>query len=368
MNKHEHFMKLALTLAEKGRGSTSPNPMVGAVLVKGGRVIAAAYHRRVGGLHAEALALRKAGKNAKGATLYVNLEPCSHIGRTLPCVDAILKSGVKKVYCSIKDPNRLNNGRGIKILRKNGIRVSVGLLAGQASKMNEIFIKYITKRVPFVTLKTAESLDGKIATRKHNSKWITSEASRDYGHRLRSEVDAILVGVNTVIKDNPLLTSRRNRSPVKVVLDPYLRVPESARIFSKRSPGLNILAVLMTGLNKKSTAQKAGRLSKKGVLVLACRNKAGRIDLRGLLRELAELEISHLLVEGGGDTAAGFIESRLVDRVLFFIAPRIIGGRDAITSIEGLGVDKVNKAVNLEQVKVESVGGDILVMADIAQT
>ncbi|MBU3911208.1 MAG: bifunctional diaminohydroxyphosphoribosylaminopyrimidine deaminase/5-amino-6-(5-phosphoribosylamino)uracil reductase RibD [Candidatus Omnitrophica bacterium] len=365
MNKHELFMKLALELAEKGCGAANPNPMVGAVLVKNGKIIGGAYHKRVGGLHAEALALKKAGKNAKGAELYINLEPCSHVGRTPPCTDAIIKSGIKKVYCAMKDPNRLNNGRGIKILTKNGIDVSIGLLNGWAKELNEVFIKYITKGMPFVTLKTAESLDGKIATKKYDSKWITSELSRDYVHRLRSEADAILVGVNTIIKDNPLLTSRRNRSPIKVVLDPYLNVPETANIFSKKSPSLNIIAVLKDVLNKKAVIEKIRRLSKKGIMVIGCCNKAGRIDLAKLLKELAELEIAHLLVEGGGDTAAGFIEAGLVDRVLFFIAPKIIGGRDAVTSIEGLGVDKVKKAVKLRRVKVEAVGEDILVKADV---
>ncbi|MBU1888273.1 MAG: bifunctional diaminohydroxyphosphoribosylaminopyrimidine deaminase/5-amino-6-(5-phosphoribosylamino)uracil reductase RibD [Candidatus Omnitrophica bacterium] len=368
MNKHELFMKLALELAEKGCGAANPNPMVGAVLVKNNKIIGGAYHKRVGGLHAEALALRKAGKKAKGAELYINLEPCSNVGRTPPCTDAIIKSGIKKVYCAMKDPNRLNNGRGIKILTKNGIDVSIGLLNGWAKELNEVFIKYITKGMPFVTLKTAESLDGKIATKKYDSKWITSELSRDYVHRLRSEADAILVGVNTIIKDNPLLTSRRARSPIKVVLDPYLRVPDTANIFSKKSPSLNIIAVLKDTLNKKASIEKIRRLSKKGIMVIGCYNKAGRIDLVKLLKELAELEIAHLLVEGGGDTAAGFIEAGLVDRVLFFIAPKIIGGRDAVTSIEGLGVDKVKKAVKLRRVKVEAVGEDILVKADIAQT
>ena len=365
MNKHENFMKLALELAEKGRGATNPNPMVGAVLVKNGKIIGGAYHKRVGGLHAEALALKKAGKKAKGAAIYVNLEPCSHVGRTPPCADAIIKSGVKKVYCAIKDPNRLNNGRGIKTLRNHGVSVSVGLLSGWAKELNEVFIKYITKGMPFVTLKSAQSLDGKIATRKHDSKWITSEPSRNYGHRLRSEVDAVLVGVNTIIKDNPILTSRRNRSPIKVVLDPYLRIPERANIFSKKSPSLAIVAILRDTLNKKRALEKVKRLTKKGVLVIGCRNKAGRIDLIRFLNELAELEIAHLLVEGGGDTAAGFIEAGLVDRALFFIAPKIIGGRNALTSIEGLGAGKVRKAIKLRRVKVVSLGEDILVKADV---
>ena len=365
MNKHEYFMKKALELAEKGRGRVSPNPMVGAVVVKNSRIISSAYHRRVGGLHAEALALKIAGKKARGAALYVNLEPCAHVGRTPACTDAIVKSRVKKVFCSMKDPNPVNNGHGIDLLRKNKINVSVGLLREEAHELNKVFIKYTTKNMPFVTLKIAESLDGKIATRSKDSKWITSEESRSFAHKLRSEIDAILVGVNTVIKDDPILTSRRLRTPIKVILDPYLNVPERANIFSKKSPALNIMAILKKSLDKKPTIQKIRRLNKKGVLVISCPGKYARIDLEWLLRELAELEIAHLLVEGGGDTLAGFLENGLADRILFFIAPKIIGGKDAITSVEGKGVDKVNKSVKLEDIKVERIGEDVLIRANI---
>jgi len=359
--RHEFFMKRALELAEKGSGSASPNPMVGAVVVKKGRIISSAYHRRPGALHAEALALKKAGNRARGADLYVNLEPCAHIGRTPACTDAIINSKIKNVFCSMIDPNPLNNRRGIKVLQRNNIKVCVGLLQEDARRLNEVFIKYVTRRMPFVTLKMAESLDGKIATRNMDSMWITSEASRDYAHGLRSEVDAILVGVNTILKDNPLLTSRRRRSPIKVVLDPDLRISEQARIFSKRSPALSIIAVLKKSLQKKSVIEKFKRLSKRGVLIISCPGKNERIDLRQFLKELSELEITHLLVEGGGDTAAGFIEAGLVDRVLFFIAPRIIGGRDAITSVEGQGVDMVKKSVRLKDVKIKTIEQDIVI-------
>lgn len=361
MNRHEFFMKKTLELAEKGRGATSPNPMVGAVVVKNGRILSTGYHRRVGSLHAEAIALRKAGRKARGATLYVNLEPCAHVGRTPPCTDTIIKSRVRNVFCSMKDPNPLTNSRGIKILKKNNIRVSTGLLKEEAERLNEVFIKYTTEKMPFVTLKMAESLDGKIATRKRDSKWISSEVSRGRVHKLRSEVDAILVGVNTILKDDPLLTSRSRRSPIKVVLDPYLKIPERARIFSKKSPALSIVAVLKQSLQKKSVVEKLKRLSKKGILIISCPGKRGRIDLRHLLRELAELEIAHLLVEGGGNTAASFIEQGLVDKILFFIAPKIIGGRDAVTSVEGRGVDRVRRSVRLKDFRVDASGNDILV-------
>ena len=363
--KHEFFMRQVLELAGEGRGTSNPNPMVAAIVVKNEKIISSAYHKRPGSLHAEAIALRKAGTRAKGATLYVNLEPCRHVGRTPPCTDAIIKSRIRKVYCAMEDPNPLNNGRGIDILKKNKINVSMGLLQDEALKLNEVFVKYITKKMPFVTLKMAESLDGKIATRRRDSKWITSDVSRNYGHRLRSQVDAILVGVNTILKDDPLLTSRKARSPIKVVLDPDLKVSEHAKIFSKRSPSLSIVVILKNSLSKKSCIEKIRRLNKKGVLVLTCSGKNGRIDLKALLGELAELEIAHLLIEGGGDTAAGFIEKGLVDRVFFFIAPKIIGGKDAITSVEGRGVDKVKNALELRNIKVEKVGEDILIKGDV---
>jgi len=364
MNKHEFYMKKVLELAEKGKDTTSPNPMVGALVVKNGKIIASAYHRRPGGLHAEAIALKRAGSKAKGAELYVNLEPCAHVGRTPPCVKVIIKSGIKKVYFSMIDPNPLNNGRGKRELETSGIKVSTGFLEKEARELNKVFIKYATKKMPFVTVKAAQSLDGKIATRIMDSKWITTDASRDYSHRLRSEMDAVLVGVNTIIRDNPILTSRRNKSPIKIVLDSNLRLPENANIFSKKSPALNIVAILRKSLNDRHIPKKVDKFNKKGILVIACPGKNNRIDLAWLLKELAELEISRLLVEGGGDTISGFLEQGLADRVLFFIAPKIIGGRGAVTSVEGRGADKVSEAIRLKDVKVEMIGEDILIGGD----
>ncbi len=361
MKRHEFFMRKVLELAEKGKETTSPNPMVGALVAKNGKIIASAYHRRPGGLHAEAIALKRAGQNAKGATLYVNLEPCAHLGRTPPCSRAIIKSGIREVYCSIIDPNPLNNGKGKKGLEKNGIKVNVGLLDKEARKLNEVFIKYVTKKMPFVTIKVAESLDGKIATRTMDSKWITTEGSRDYSHKLRSEMDAVLVGVNTIMRDNPILTSRKNKSPIKIVLDSKLRVLENANIFSKKSPALNIVAVLRKSLKDPHILKKVERFNKRGILIIACPGKNNRIDLEWLLKELAELEISRLLVEGGGDTIAGFLEQGFVDKALFFIAPKIIGGRNAVTSVEGKGIAKASHAIKLKNVEVEMIGEDILI-------
>ena len=365
MNKHEFFMRKVMELAEKGRGTTSPNPMVGALIVKNNKIIASAYHARPGGLHAEAIALRKAGQKAKGATLYINLEPCAHLGRTPPCAKAIIKSGIKQVYCSMIDPNPLNNGKGKKELEKNSVNVKVGILNKEAIKLNEVFIKYMTRKMPFVTIKVAESLDGKIATKTMDSKWITREASRDYSHRLRSEMDAVLVGVNTITRDDPILTSRKNKSPIKIVLDSKLSVSESAKIFSKKSPSLNIVAILKKSLNEPGILKKVERFNKKGILIIACPCRNDRIDLEWLLKELAELEISRLLVEGGGDTISGFLEQGLADRVLFLIAPKIIGGRGAVTSVEGKGIEKISQAIELKDVRVEMIGTDILVSGNL---
>jgi len=365
MNRHEFFIRKTLDLAEKGRYNVSPNPMVGAVLVKGKKVISSAYHKRVGGLHAEAMAIKKAGKRARGADLYVNLEPCVHKGRTPACVDAIVQSGIKRVFCAMKDPNPLNNGLGVKKLRKKNISVKVGIFEKEALALNHVFVKYITKNMPFVILKMAESLDGKIATKTGDSKWITSDMSRRYVHRLRSEVDAILIGVNTIEKDNPLLTSRGQKNPIKVILDPDFKVQLRSRIFTKKSPALSIVVIGKNKLSRKDVLEKIKGFSRKGILVISCIRKKGLFDLSTLLKELADLEISRLLIEGGGKTAAGFLEQGLVDRVMFFISPLIIGGKDAVTSVEGSGIDRIKQALRLKNIGIKQIGQDILINGDL---
>ncbi len=365
MEREEIFMKEALRLAERGRGQTSPNPMVGAVLVRGNRIVGRGFHAKAGGAHAEVFAIREAGRKARGATIYVNLEPCNHFGRTPPCTDTIIKSRIKRVVCAMIDPNPRNNGRGIRKLRANGIKVKVGVLEKESRNLNKPFIKFITKKMPFVTVKVAESIDGKIATNTGDSKWITGVKARDFVHRLRRESDAILVGVNTIIKDNPLLTSRPHREfPIKVILDPELKTPPNAKIFSKKSPALVIIVAFDRYLRTKSGQAKARGLNKSGVLVIGEKEKGGRFYLRSILRRLAGLEVVHLLVEGGGTTIASFIEDRLVDRLLFFIAPKIIGGRDAITSVEGKGVDRISKAIKLKNIEVKNFDEDILITGE----
>lgn len=356
----EKYMRLALELAEKGRGLTSPNPCVGAVVVKDGRIIGKGYHKKAGGPHAEIYALRQAGRRAKGATLYVSLEPCRHYGRTPPCTDTIISSKVKRVVAAMKDPNPLNNGKGLMILKRNGIRVKVGILEDEVRRLNETFVKYITTKIPFVTVKSAQSLDGKIATRSGDSKWITCECSRKFTHRIRSQADAILVGVETILKDNPLLSVRpKNKNlkqPAKIILDSRLRTPVVARIFSKDSPGEVIIAT-----TKVASKNRQRALKKKGAEILVIKSKDKKVDIKSLLRILARKEFAHILIEGGGEVIASAFEANVVDKALFFIAPKIIGGKQSPTSVEGIGINRISQAIRLRDIRLERICDDFLV-------
>ena len=331
------YIRIALELAQRGKGLTSPNPCVGAVVVKDGKIVGRGYHRRAGGPHAEIYALRQAGRKAKGATLYVSLEPCCHYGRTPPCVNSILFSGIRRVVAAIKDPNPLNNGKGIAALKRKGIKTEVGILEDEARKLNEAFIKYITKKIPFVTVKVAQSLDGKIATRTGDSKWISGAKARRFVHCLRSKVDAVIVGAHTVLKDDPLLTARikgkKVRQPLRIILCGDSKIPASARILN----------------------------SKGGQVIILKAQKNGRVDIKSLLKDLAKKGITHVLIEGGGEVIASAFEAKVVDKVYFFISPKIIGGRQAITSVEGVGVDRVNKAIDIKDAIVHKLGGDFMI-------
>ncbi len=360
MNIDQEYMHVAIKLAKKAEGRTSPNPLVGAIVVNGSHIVGRGYHKKAGLAHAEVNAIKEAGRQARNATLYVTLEPCDHFGRTPPCTDAIVNSRVKRVVIGMIDPNPLNNGRGIKRLVAHGISVISGVLEKEARSINEPYIKFITRKLPYVTVKAAESIDGKIATRLGDSKWITSEDSRRYVHELRARVDAVMVGVNTVIKDDPLLTSRIRgaKQPLRVVVDTHLKTPLSARIFLdiKRSPVL-IAAIKRSPRIKKYEA--------KGAEVLIIKERLGKVDLASLMKILAGRDISHVLVEGGGELNAAMIESRLADKVLFFIAPRIIGGKDAITAVEGRGAGHVSEATILKNIKVKRFSEDILIEGEV---
>ncbi|MBN2096930.1 MAG: bifunctional diaminohydroxyphosphoribosylaminopyrimidine deaminase/5-amino-6-(5-phosphoribosylamino)uracil reductase RibD [Candidatus Omnitrophica bacterium] len=359
-SEQKKFMQLALKLAKKGKGQTSPNPMVGAVVVKNGQVIGQGYHRKAGRAHAEVVALEQAGTAARGGSLYVTLEPCCHWGRTGPCVQKIVACGIKEVVLAMLDPNPLNNGRGAQFLRRHGIRVLSGVLEQEAGRLNVVFIKYITRRLPFVTVKVAQSLDGKIATKTGDSRWISSIPTRNFAHRLRNQVDAILVGVNTIIKDDPLLSTRLNgclhpHHPQKIIVDTRLRLPLEARIFSTRSPAQVIIAT-----TRFAPAKKVAYFQKKGVQVIIAKEKGRRVDLVDLFKKLTQQEISHILVEGGGEIIASALENRLVDRMIVVISSQIIGGRGAPTAVEGAGISRIKQALRLKELKLHRLGPDLM--------
>ena len=355
----EKYMRIALRLAEKARGRTSPNPMVGAVVVKGGKVIASGYHHKAGEPHAEAIALKKAGKNAKGAALYVTLEPCSHTNkRTPPCTPLVLHSKVKRVVVSMIDPNPHVSGGGIKTLRKAGIEVVAGVLEAEAKKLNEAYIKYIATGMPFVTLKIAQTLDGKIATVAGESKWITGEEARAEGHRLRNENDAILVGINTILKDDPSLTTRipGGRDPIRVIVDSRLRIPLNAKVIKQRSSAKTFIATLDT-----MPKDKLVKLLDAGAEILLARGRTGRVDLKYLMKMLGSFGITSVLIEGGAEVNASALKSGVVDKVVMFIAPKLMTGRDSLCSVGGSAPEKLIEAVTLHEVTSRFVGQDMMV-------
>lgn len=344
-------------MALKAKGQTSPNPLVGSVIVKGKNIVAEGWHRRCGADHAEVAALKKAGRRAHGARMYVTLEPCHHYGRTPPCVDRIIESGIKEIMIGMKDPNPLTNAKSIAKLRRAGVKTKVGFLQKELAVMNEAFIKYTTKRMPLVAVKSAQSLDGKIATAKGCSKWITSEAARKYARRVRDEFDAILVGINTVLRDDPRLSAdRKTKHLKKVVLDSSLKIPPNARLFSGAKPSDVILAT-----TDKASARKRTDFLKRGVHVIVCPRRDGRIDLTWLFKELAGREITSILVEGGAHVVGSVLKARLADKIYCYIAPVIFGDQNALTSVAGLDIGRVGQAVRLKSITVEKIGKDLLV-------
>jgi len=352
----EHWMRLALDLALKGRFETSPNPIVGACVVLKGKLVGQGWHKRFGGPHAEAMALRQAGKKAKGAVLYVTLEPCSSWGKTPPCVGTIIQSGIREVIFAVQDPNPKHAGRAAALLKKAGVRVRKGLLAREAESQNETFFKWIQTGKPFVTLKMAQTLDGKIATRTGQSRWISSLESRELVQNLRRSHDAVLVGKNTLLMDNPRLSVRgTNASPrlLRVVLDPRCEVPAGAKVFTG-TPDV-LLAIGEKALKKASL-----RVWRKPVTLLPLKEIKGRLDLNQLLKKLGALGVASLLVEGGGETAWSFLSQKQVDRVIWITAPKIFGGRGAKTSVEGEGVALPAQALNLKSWTVFPCGSDFV--------
>lgn len=359
LTKDLEFMEMAYSLAEKARGRTSPNPCVGAVVVKAGRIVGWGYHREAGQPHAEIVALETAGLRSRGATLYLTLEPCVHWGRTPPCVDRLLTAGLKRVVVSSYDPNPQVNKKGVARLRRAGIKVETGLLSHFNLKLNEAYIKYITNRIPFVTLKAALSLDGKMAAASGDSRWISGPESRYFAQNLRAEHDVILVGINTILKDDPELTLRLEEAAGKkwhrAVLDTYLRLPADARLLKKSAGGP---VIIFTG--KESPESRAARLKQKGAEIIRVPAAGGKLDLRAVLKELGRREIASVLVEGGAGVLTSFIQQRLADKVYFFLAPRFIGGEKSPTPFEGRGIERVADSLELKKVRHFSLRKDII--------
>lgn len=354
----EQFMGQAIELAASADYHTSPNPMVGAVVVRDGKVIGMGAHMRAGEPHAEVHALNTAGDAARGADLYVTQEPCSHHGRTPPCVDAVIAAGVRRVVVGMQDPNPKVDGRGIAALRAAGITVIGGVLEAKVRRLNEFFVKHVTTGLPFVTAKFAMSLDGRIATHSGESKWITSDEARQQVHRLRHMHDAILVGANTVLRDDPNLTTRLpegGRSPLRVVVDSRLRVPYEARIFAQES-GSVLLAT-----SDRARGDRLREFEKRGVPVVVLPADHGRVGLPDLLRHLGEHDTISLLIEGGSSMHGSAFDQHLVDKVVAFVAPRIIGGIEAPGAVGGHGVDALVDARPLRDVEVRGIGPDVMI-------
>jgi len=352
-------MKLAIDLAESGEGDVNPNPLVGAVVVNDGRIVGRGYHRQFGGPHAEIHALDEAGDAARGATLYVTLEPCCHYGKTPPCTDRILAAGIRRVVVATVDPNPAISGRGLATLRAAGVEVTEGVESEAALRQTEIFRKYITTGLPFVHLKLATSLDGKIATRTGDARWITGEASRVRAHRLRRRHAAILVGIGTALRDDPRLDVRHvfGRNPTPIVLDASGRLPVTAHLLGAgRSP---IVAAVAAPPERRRALERAG------CRVWELPTADGGVDLPALLRRVGEDGLDSVLIEGGGETAASFLAAGLVDRVSFFVAPLVIGGRDAVPAVGGRGVDRVAEAIRLIDLTAEWMDEDLLISGRI---
>lgn len=345
-------MARALELARKGAGTTSPNPQVGAVVVRGRKPVSEGYHPYFGGPHAETAALRRANGKAKGATLYVTLEPCSSWGKTPPCVDTVISSGVRRVVIGAVDPNPQNHRMGIQKLKRAGIQVKTGVLSREVERQNEAFFKRMRTGLPFVTLKLAQSLDGKIATRTGESRWISSRPSRLFVHRLRKESDAVLVGKHTALWDNPRLqAASKGEKPWRVVLDPDLKLPLRSRVF--QGDPWTFVAVSERKLSRLSKIPKIH-----GRILIPLPEKRGKLELKPLLQELARLGVNHLLAEGGGELAWSLIREGFVDRLIWIVAPKILGGRDAKTSVEGEGIRKLKQAFSLKWERVYPLGED----------
>ncbi|MCU9612961.1 bifunctional diaminohydroxyphosphoribosylaminopyrimidine deaminase/5-amino-6-(5-phosphoribosylamino)uracil reductase RibD [Caldibacillus lycopersici] len=353
MTSHEFYMDLALKNAQAMKGQTDPNPLVGAVIVNDNRIVGVGAHMKAGEPHAEIHALRMAGNKARGATIYVTLEPCSHHGRTGPCAEALVAAGVRKVVIATLDPNPIVAGNGVKILQEAGIEVEIGVRAEESRKMNEVFNKYIVEKQPFVTLKAATTLDGKIATYTAHSKWITSELAREDVHQLRNENQAILVGINTVLKDNPQLTTRipNGRNPIRIILDSKLSIPLDAHVVTDEQAETWIFT------SNEFDREKEKVLNSRGIKIFSTTSQT-TVNTQEVITILGENQISSLLIEAGGTVNASFFENQLIDKVVVYFAPKLIGGANAPTFLEGTGLEQMSEAIELADGSFTPIGKD----------
>ena len=352
MISHKKFIELALKLAEKGKGTTSPNPMVGCIITKRNQIIGKGYHKKAGESHAEIYALNEAGGKAKDSTMYVTLEPCSHWGKTPPCTEKIVESGVREVIIGMKDPN--SKVDGFQELKLRGLKTKMGFLEKECRKLNESYIKYIKTKKPFVVVKAATSLDGKIATKTGDSKYITGREARKYVHKLRAELDGIMVGINTILKDDPQLTVRlvKGKDPIRIVVDSKLKIPLKAKVL--KDPTKLVIAT-----TKKASKQRMKKLHQMGANVLVIDTLKGRVDLQKLMKALGKLEITSIMLEGGATLNSSALSAGIVDKIMIFIAPSVIGS--GLGAIGDLGITEVDKSIKLKNISSKKIGKDILV-------
>lgn len=358
----EEYMRLAISLAAKGEGRVSPNPLVGAVLVKDGRIIGEGYHEQYGGLHAERNAFAHCMEDAEGATLYVTLEPCCHYGKTPPCTEAIIEHKIKKVVVGIMDPNPLVAGKGLKILNDAGIETEVGILENKCRKQNEIFLHYIKHKIPFVTMKYAMTMDGKIATAAGESKWITGEEARANVQQTRNRHMGIMVGVGTVLADNPQLTCRieGGRNPVRIICDTHLRTPLTANVVETAKEARTILATCCDDENKQQKYLDAG------CEIVKTTEEAGHVNLKELMQVLGQKGIDSILLEGGSEMNFAALKAGIVTKVQAYVAPKLFGGQGAKTPVGGEGFLQIPDSVKLTNVKTTCIGEDILIEGEVA--
>lgn len=361
-DRHEQFMKAALAWARKGLGKTSPNPVVGAVIVRKNQIIAAGFHRKAGEAHAEVEALNRLEGRAKaGDTLYVTLEPCNHYGRTPPCTLAIVERGIRKVVVGMRDPNPRVAGGGCEALAGQGVEVVTGVLEAECRRLNEWYVTAVTQGRPFVIAKTALTLDGWTATATGHSRWVTNERSREWVHRLRHQVDAILVGVGTVTADDPLLNTRlkrgKGRDPIRIIVDTHLSISENARVLTRGHGPQTIIAV-----GDDVPARRLERFKRKGISLLVCPKKQGRVDLGALMKRLGSRSITSILLEGGATLMGAMIRERLVDKFCIFKAPKILGGSDGRPMASGSGPSRMDESIALKDVQIKRFGEDILIV------